>query len=262
MSRARRVGAYAKLLAGYANDDAVIAAGEKAELLFLRGLAFCADSDQDDYISEAQVVRVVGAGMRDAAARAQKLVEVGLWHRVDGGYLVRSWTKIHETAEEKGRRLKADRERKAQERNPDGQPDHSARIPNGHAPLSSRTDDPLPLDSLSLIQSSSPSENSQGMTAQHVRTLFDAFWSEYPRKVARPDAEKAYAKAVGRESPSVILEAVRRYRLDPNREDAYTAHAATWLNRDGWNDAPVPTKLAPGAQRVVDRKHDPLGSAR
>ncbi len=108
----RRVGAYAKLLANYASDDAIIDAGEAAELLFVRGLAFCATSDSDGYITDAQVTRYVGAGMKDAEKRARKLAQVGVWERVDGGYLVRSWTKIHETAADKGRRRKADRERK------------------------------------------------------------------------------------------------------------------------------------------------------
>lgn len=108
----RRVGAYAKLLGNYASDDALIEAGEAAELLFVRGLAFCSTSDADGYITHAQVVRYVGAGMRDAAKRAERLADVGVWERHDGGYLVRSWTKIHETSEQKGRRRKQDRERK------------------------------------------------------------------------------------------------------------------------------------------------------
>lgn len=126
----RRVGAYAKLLANYAADDAIIAAGEAAELLFVRGLAFCATSDSDGYITEAQMVRYVGAGMKDAAKRARKLVEVGLWSSVDGGYQVRSWTKMHETSTEKGRRRKADRERKASDV-PRGIQTESARNPDG-----------------------------------------------------------------------------------------------------------------------------------
>lgn len=125
----RKVGAYAKLLANYASDDAIIAAGEAAELLFVRGLAFCATSDADGYITDAQVVRYVGAGMKDAAKRATKLAEVGVWARVDGGYIVRSWTKIHETAAAKGRRLKADRERKR--RPASDSADTSEQIPDG-----------------------------------------------------------------------------------------------------------------------------------
>jgi hypothetical protein len=87
----RRVGAYAKLLANYASDDAIMAAGEAAELLFVRGLAFCATSDSDGYITEAQMIRYVGAGMRDAAKRAGRLVDSGVWERVDGGYLIAHW---------------------------------------------------------------------------------------------------------------------------------------------------------------------------
>lgn len=109
---ARRVGAYGKLLANYASDDAVMDAGEAAELLFVRGIAFCSTSDSDGYMTEAQVLRYVGAGMRDAKKRAERLVEVGLWLKAEGGYVARSHTKIHETAEEKGYKLKADRERK------------------------------------------------------------------------------------------------------------------------------------------------------
>lgn len=133
--RLKRVGAYAKLLANYASDDAIIEAGEAAELMFVRGLAFCATSDADGYITDAQVTRYVGAGMRDAPKRAARLADVGLWERVDGGYVVRSWTKIHDTAETKGRRRKADRERKRTKHNdPPPPPDsgtRSERNPSG-----------------------------------------------------------------------------------------------------------------------------------
>lgn len=133
----RRVGAYAKLLANYASDDALISAGEKAELLFVRGLAFCATSDSDGYITEAQLVRFVGAGMTDAKKRAQTLVRHGVWERVDDGYQVRSWLKIHPSSEEKGYKRKTDRERKraqneaesdaSSERNPSGIPAEGVR---------------------------------------------------------------------------------------------------------------------------------------
>lgn len=135
----RRVGAYAKLLANYASDDAIIAAGERAELLFVRGLAFLATSDSDGYITEAQLIRFVGAGMSDAKKRASALVREGLWERVPGGYNVRSWLKIHDSAEEKGRKRRTDRERK-QRGNPDDVPDgiqtESERNPDGTAPES------------------------------------------------------------------------------------------------------------------------------
>ena len=125
----RRVGAYGKLLANYSADDAVIAAGEAAELLFCRGIAFCSTSDSDGYITEGQLVRVVGAGMRDAHKRAAVLVEHGLWIGEEGGYQVRSYLKINESAEEKGRARSTDKERKRRERVP-----LSEQSPNGQEP--------------------------------------------------------------------------------------------------------------------------------
>jgi hypothetical protein len=128
--RQRRVGAYAKLLANYASDDAIIEAGQAAELLFVRGLAFLSTSDSDGYITDAQVVRYVGAGMRDAMKRAQRLADVGVWERVDGGYNVRSWLRIHDSAEQKGYKRALDRERKRKE-HPGTFPPDSARNPDG-----------------------------------------------------------------------------------------------------------------------------------
>lgn len=112
----RRLGAYAPLSATYAFDDAVMEAGEPAELLFVRSLAFCAQSDSDGYITRAQLVRYVGAGMVDAVARADRLVEVGIFDAVDGGWVVRSWLKWNQSAKEKGRERRRDRERKAASR--------------------------------------------------------------------------------------------------------------------------------------------------
>ncbi len=131
---ARRLGPYAPLSATYAADDAIIAAGEPAELLFCRGLAFCATSNSDGYISDAQLVRLVGVGMKDAPKRAAQLVAVGVWTREDGGYVVRSWIKWNASAEELGRQRARDRDRKAN-RNPapipDGIQTESGGSPNG-----------------------------------------------------------------------------------------------------------------------------------
>lgn len=153
----RRVGAYAKLLANYAQDDAIIAAGEKAELLFIRGLAFCATADSDGYITDGQVERVVGAGMRDARARARALVEHGLWEQADGGYQVRSWVKIHESAEEKGRIRRTDRERKRAERATE-----SVRSPVGQESDSEPSPAPVTSESLdcSYVSTSPTTEQS------------------------------------------------------------------------------------------------------
>lgn len=125
----RRVGQYAPLAVRYYDDDDVVDAGEAAELLFVRGLAFCAGRTSDGYISDQQVVRSVGVGMPDAMQRAEVLVRVGLWERVDGGYQVRSWLKWNKSAEELGKYRSRDRERKAARAA--AARDDSARNPSG-----------------------------------------------------------------------------------------------------------------------------------
>ncbi|MEV0227995.1 hypothetical protein [Nonomuraea sp. NPDC050786] len=134
LDRARRAGAYTPLSVSYYKDDDIAIAGEAAELLFVRGLAFCGEMMSDGFISDIQLVRFVGVGMTDAKERAEKLVETGLWLRVEGGYQVRSWLKWNKSAEEIRAYRTTDRARKAKktaigvhaedgaesERNPDG----------------------------------------------------------------------------------------------------------------------------------------------
>lgn len=138
-TKGRRLGPYAPLSATYSDDDAIIEAGEAAELLFVRGLAFLATSNSDGYMTRAQVIRRVGTGMRDPLKRAARLVDVGLWEERDGGYLCRSWLKWNRSAEELGRYRAKDRERKAKTRPngdsppepPPGVHEDSARNPDG-----------------------------------------------------------------------------------------------------------------------------------
>ena len=70
MARPKSLGPYAPLSASYYRDDAILEAGEKAEVLYVRGLAFCSDAMSDGFISDRQVTAVLGVGMRDAMRRA------------------------------------------------------------------------------------------------------------------------------------------------------------------------------------------------
>lgn len=77
---------------------------------------------------------------------------------------------------------------------------------------------------------------------------FDEFWSAYPRKVGKPKARSAFAAAVARALPSDVIAGAERLRDDPNRDpsDAFTPHPTTWLNRDGWEDPPLPSRNGKG----------------
>lgn len=91
-------------------------------------------------------------------------------------------------------------------------------------------------------------QGSRGITLAHAdaRAPFDEFWTIYPRKVGKSKAAKAWATATRTTSPDLIIEGATRYRDDPNREAAFTAHPTTWLTRGGWGDDPIPVKDKPG----------------
>lgn len=115
VNKIRRNGSYAPLSAHYYKDDALALAGERAELLYVRGLAFSADILKDGFITDIQLERFVGVGMKDAKARAAKLVDVGVWLRDDeeGGYWVKSWSKWNQSMTEIRAKQIKDAERKA-----------------------------------------------------------------------------------------------------------------------------------------------------
>lgn len=112
LTRTKGNGPFAPLGTSYYLDDAVMAAGEKAEVLFTRTLAFCSNSDSDGFITERQIA-AIAVGLTAVKQRVDSLVREGLLEREQGGYQVRSWLKWNKSAEEIGRHLKRDRERKA-----------------------------------------------------------------------------------------------------------------------------------------------------
>lgn len=91
----------------------------------------------------------------------------------------------------------------------------------------------------------------QVVGARVVERAFSAFWSCYPRKVGKPVAERAFARAVKRAGGTTpVLEGARRLRDDPNLptgdEVRFIPHPSTWLNRDGWEEGPLPGRGGAG----------------
>lgn len=76
---------------------------------------------------------------------------------------------------------------------------------------------------------------------------FAEFYLAYPRKVGRPGAVKAFAKALNRgASKEGILDGLRRYRFSADPQ--FRPHPATWLNDERWKDgveAPAQRSINP-----------------
>ena len=121
----KRPGIYAPLSAYYFDDTAIMEAGEDAELLYVRMLAYAArQMEYEGFISDRVITsrlgilsRESGNGMgtvpgTDAGSRAGVLAELGLLSREPGGYRITGWLKWNKSAAEVGKERARDRVRK------------------------------------------------------------------------------------------------------------------------------------------------------
>ncbi len=65
---------------------------------------------------------------------------------------------------------------------------------------------------------------------------FAQFWAEYPRRIGKLAAERAYARALKRATPDAILAGVMLYKQTMPQEERFRPHPATWLNQGRWLD--------------------------
>ena len=75
--------------------------------------------------------------------------------------------------------------------------------------------------------------------------LFDQFWDIYPLKMGKAKAFISFKKVLKTIDFEIVLKGAQRYKLDPNREQAYTLYPTTWLNGHRWLDEPLPTFTSP-----------------
>ena len=65
---------------------------------------------------------------------------------------------------------------------------------------------------------------------------FDIFWKQYPRKVAKPNAQKAWNKIKPDDVVlKKMLDAINQQGLS-SKEIQFVPHPATWLNAQRWED--------------------------
>lgn len=72
---------------------------------------------------------------------------------------------------------------------------------------------------------------------------FAEFWSLFPNKVGKRDAERAFANARTRAPLEAILDGLRRYAT--KRDDRPWCNPATFLNQNRWEDEPAATAPRP-----------------
>lgn len=229
----KKPGAYVALSAHYADDDRIMAAGEEAELLYVRALAYCARTPKTEgHLTHAQVKTRLG--LDGAESRAERCAEVGLLLRTDSGYQIASWLKWNLSAEEIERVRTQERNRK------------------GNAPTSTKSG-----------SGSGNRSGSEGVKEPGIRVPY----TETDTEEKNRGAKRATQLPSDWKPNEIHLEIAREYGLDPAYElrafrDRNEAKGSTYKNWDAafrtWlNQAKTFRGGSTSAASPVSRKHIP-----
>jgi hypothetical protein len=75
------------------------------------------------------------------------------------------------------------------------------------------------------------------------RSMFDEFWSQYPKKQAKQDAVRAWDKIKMTEDLyTTIMEGLSKSKQSKQWAEGYIPNPATWLNGRRWEDEYTPNK--------------------
>lgn len=130
-------------------------------------------------------------------------------------------------------------------------------------PAENRLSDPIvPLkEDLKIIKEisqkkSSSQKNKSSILKEKLYFDFNKFWKVYPRKVAKPSAQKTWNKIYFKlPSMNIILSAIQEQKKSDQWQDKkYIPHPSTWLNAEQWNDEIIITGPKKSDVPVKDRK--------
>jgi hypothetical protein len=134
-----------------------------------------------------------------------------------------------EEAESASKTRERDRKRAYRERmlSPDGRDNGTTPPPSSFSPTPPHITTPSPdLAKAKSVKSPFP------------ESLFEEFWSVYPRRVGKGEAKKAFRNALKRATAEEIIAGAKRYAAS-KPDPAYTKHPGPWLNADRWADEPA-----------------------
>ena len=119
------------------------------------------------------------------------------------------------------------------------------------------THDPaeIPMAENPTTENPTPKKN-KNKEEQHkeIDSLFNEFWTAYPRKLDKAKAFRAFRSALKRATFEDIIAGVLLYRNDPKRDPEFTKYPATWLNNDSWENTHEPSKDSEAARRAQERR--------
>ena len=100
---------------------------------------------------------------------------------------------------------------------------------------------------VNIIEDNLSSSSEEEARTRTIDEKFEDFWTDYPKKVSRRDALRAFTKLKPTEELlTAILAGLENAKTKDRRfeELDYTPHAATWLNGGEWEDELVKNQAA------------------
>lgn len=86
---------------------------------------------------------------------------------------------------------------------------------------------------------------------------FESFWENYPKKVDKGAAIRAFRKAIKNLDPALVIDGAKAYAQDPNLpEKQFIKNPATWLNAEAWNNGPLPKRTKTDSKALEDWAND------
>lgn len=245
-----------KQYADYYLDPPMLDAGEDAEVLHLRAKGYSARTESGGFIPAGALPLITPKRPRQ---RAEKLVKVGLWKKVDGGFLIADWDEEQSELEALAARRRSDRDRKRAQRDrgrgQSAEKSRDSHVTEGgtrHGTNLGVREKSKSREEPNYSSSSAGADDGQlkAPAKPRKRTVpprFEDFWAAYPRRVGKIAAEKAYAKALAAgATPDELIAGASFYAMEKKLSDPqYIKHPATWLNGGCWQDEPDPVYTPP-----------------
>lgn len=205
----------------------VFDAPDCAVALWTRAGCWSARNLMDGFVPTGIPARLCG----DPDTAIKELIHRGLWERTSGGFRFHDWPVYQPTAAEE----RAKRAKRAESGRLGGLAKARASKEAGESlasasPVAKQNPTPTRPD---------PKKNKNSSSAAPTEDDPDwlRFWETYPRRLAKAAARRAWAAAIRKTPPHTIIEAASRYAAERGNQDPkYTAHPATWLNQERWED--------------------------
>ena len=201
------------------NNPKILPLSDGAFRLYIEGLCYANQYLTDGYLANAVLIRLDQGNNRD------ELVWAKLWIESEDGIFINDYTEHQSSKADVEAKKEQVRDRVQRFRT------KSNAVSNADVTLS---------------------ETEYRNRIQNTDTeAFDRFWSVYPRKAGKQDAQRSFERALKVATLDEILAGAQKYADDPNRVAQFTAHPSTWLNQGRWSDDPLPRRTNEDARRGV-----------